>query len=123
MNRWELLNALRSYAHPSWYQSLFDWPTSKLAVLLACYLARTEDSISLFGLPRIYKTKGLGDEPNPRQLTIVVGVDLAHTGGHYVLVQHHPDGRKEILEVLNPWATSTRMRRHRTVRKLVVERG
>lgn len=37
MTRWEVINALRSYAHPSAYHGLLSWSTAKLMSLLTYY--------------------------------------------------------------------------------------
>lgn len=37
MNRVEVIFALRSYAHPSWYHSILSMPTDGLKALLTYY--------------------------------------------------------------------------------------
>lgn len=37
MGRPEVVEALRSYAHPSWFRSILDWPTPTLKALLFFY--------------------------------------------------------------------------------------
>ena len=38
MKREEIINELRKYAHPSWFQKLLTWPTKALERLLNYYV-------------------------------------------------------------------------------------
>lgn len=37
MDRWQVIDELRSHAHPSWFHSLLSWNTPRLKALLVYY--------------------------------------------------------------------------------------
>lgn len=63
MNRPELIYELARHAAPIWYHGIIDWPTYQLRELLAYYRDEAEEFPR--NLPRIYRTKGLGDTKPP----------------------------------------------------------
>lgn len=101
MNRPEIINELARHAHPTWYHSLLDWETHQLRELLAYY--RGELKALPTGLGRIYRTKGLGDTPNPRkaQGKVFIGIDLAGGAQTTAYALHKGDGTIEILHVVH----------------------
>lgn len=84
MNRTQLINKLARHAHPSWFHSLLEWEDHQLAALLAYYRGEIKQLPS--GLGRIYKSKGLGDTPNPHATEVVLGIDWGSPDGDVMVV-------------------------------------
>lgn len=57
MTRWEVINALRPHAHPSWYHQLLAWKTRELKALLY-YYELPEESEQVEIIIRVKRTKG-----------------------------------------------------------------
>lgn len=72
MIRTEVLNDLRSYAHATWYQSLFSWRDEQLKALLLYYREGGTYPHDVMG--EIHITPGLG--PVPKKL-FSIGIDFA----------------------------------------------
>lgn len=127
MNRPELIYELARHAAPIWYHCIIDWPTYQLRELLAYYRDEAEEFPR--NLPRIYRTKGLGDTKPPQRDPIndlmcsIFGADVALDGGQTYTHTFTPSipSKDEMMRNISKLIHDRKIIFHRTPKSLIEE--